>query len=168
MSSPAAAGCSALPSLDCVFPSQPPPRVKNHFVYTMSVSPKQPFDRASAGVFQVSLQKETGGTRALASTLRVSDPRAVCCYLGNVLHTLHGHICTRALTSLLFLAPAAAGGCYNNDVKRPMKINLCLFLLSLDVVFVCVYPCMLGLIHFKASFCLIHTCKNIYRPSSFL
>lgn len=32
--------------------------------------------------------------------------RAICCYLGNVLHTLHGHICTSALTSLLFLAPA--------------------------------------------------------------
>lgn len=31
---------------------------------------------------------------------------AICCYLGNVLCTLHGHICTRALTSLLFLAPA--------------------------------------------------------------
>lgn len=28
---------------------------------------------------------------------------AICCYLGNVLRTLHGHICTRALTSLLFL-----------------------------------------------------------------
>lgn len=32
--------------------------------------------------------------------------QAICCYLGNVLHTLHGHICTSALTSLLFLAPA--------------------------------------------------------------
>lgn len=31
---------------------------------------------------------------------------AICCYLENVLHTLHGHICTSALTSLLFLTPA--------------------------------------------------------------
>lgn len=37
---------------------------------------------------------------------RGSDLWAICCYLGNVLRTLHGHICTRALTSLLFLAPA--------------------------------------------------------------
>lgn len=37
---------------------------------------------------------------------------------------------------------SAAGGCYDNDVRRALKINLCLFLLSIHVVFVCVYPCI--------------------------
>lgn len=41
-----------------------------------------------------------------AFSLRGSNLRAICCYLENVPHTLHGHICTRALTSLLFLTPA--------------------------------------------------------------
>lgn len=37
---------------------------------------------------------------------------------------------------------SAAGGCYNNDVRRALKINLCLFQLSFHVVFVCVYLCI--------------------------
>lgn len=37
---------------------------------------------------------------------RGSNLRAICRYLGNVLRTLHGHICTRAVTSPLFLVSA--------------------------------------------------------------
>lgn len=45
---------------------------------------------------------------ALELPSRGSNIGPICCYLGNVLHSLHGHICSRTLTSLLFLAPAAA------------------------------------------------------------
>lgn len=44
--------------------------------------------------------------RLWASSSPGSNLRDICCYLGNVLCTLHGHICTSALTSWLFLAPA--------------------------------------------------------------
>lgn len=44
--------------------------------------------------------------KLFALSSQSSNLWAICCRLGNVLHTLHGHICTRALTSLLFLAPA--------------------------------------------------------------
>lgn len=41
----------------------------------------------------------------------------------------------------VFAIFSARRGCYNNDVRRALKINLCLFQLSIHVVFVCVYPC---------------------------
>lgn len=69
---------------------------------------------------------------------------------------------------------SAAGGCYNNDVRRALKINLCLFLLPIHVVFVCVYPCIepavfWGLIPFSGSFrlsCTSACWKLVYGPSS--
>lgn len=77
-----------------------------------------------------------------AFSSRGSNLRAIC-YLENVPHTLHGHICTSALTSLLFLTPPAAGDCYD-DVTQAFKINLIVylglrFLPAFHVVFVCVY-----------------------------
>lgn len=64
-----------------------------------SVSP-----RWASSAWSETHQACVGGLFTLSS--RGSNLRAICCYLGNVLRTLHGHICTRALTSSLFLAPA--------------------------------------------------------------
>lgn len=73
--------------------------------------PRSPFNPAHhhfRGLFQVSLiemhQAHEGELFTLSS--QGFNLRAICCYLGNVLRTLHGHICISSLTSPLFLAAA--------------------------------------------------------------
>lgn len=84
--------------------------VKNHFMYTMRGRPKQipvpsltPWNNhcgASAVV------RPRWASSAVDELLTRVQSAGHLSYLGNALRTLHGHICTSALTSLLFLAPA--------------------------------------------------------------
>lgn len=93
------------------------------------------FPRWASSAWSATYQACVGELFTLPS--RGSDLRAICCYLGNVLRTLHGHICTRALTSSLFLAPAChwrllwwchGGFQYKSD---------CLSLVTLPALFLC-------------------------------
>lgn len=111
MSSHAAAGLSVSPGPTNFFHhslcdrGQEPLHVHN--AWTAKTDPsvlfnpvKQSFWSLCSGSSQVSLQSPVD------ELLTRVQSAGHLSYLGNALRTLHGHICTSALTSLLFLTPA--------------------------------------------------------------
>lgn len=134
-------------------------------MYTMHVRPKQtvvpPLTPTSAGIFQVSFQKETDRTGPRVALTRLQ-------YWTHLL--LSGE--RSSLTSWTYMFQdfdifaifsacrrSAAGGCYNNDVRRALKINLSVYSYSLFMLCLFVFICVsnqlfFGLIHLSDSFCL--------------
>lgn len=127
---------------------------------------------ASGGVFQVSLRRETDRT----------GPRLALTRLQSGSHLLLSGE-RSSLTSWTYMSQdfdifaifsarrhSAAGGCYNNDVRRALKINLRVYSSSLFML--CLFACIcvwnqlfFGLIQLSDSFrlsCTIWRATNIF------